>query len=1231
MRTRKPGVLRIPCSVLTVLAAILISAAAPAGAVWLPDGLPVCTATGYQGSLVTAPDGFGGLLLVWQDHRAAQLKIYAQRIDATGDLLWTTNGVLVGADPGYHPWICADGTGGAYITWESRAGGYGSTFVQHLNGAGAKLWASAGISIAGGSAASDNSLPACTGDGLGGVIVGWVQDANPPTEDNQVVAQRMSSAGTLRWGSQGVLVTDDIRVGQEIDLVTDEPTNGALFGWATTLNNAMVQRLNLGGTRCMGTAGHYVGYAAPGSRVRVCDRVRVTQGAYVMIRGGSSFAVIAVDSTGYQFWGATVFSGDYVNNVPGYEFRVIDNDLNGAWAVWDVITNTGGGRGVYAQELEWDGVPMFEDPIRVSDGTTGNHLPDATVSYYLLVTWVDDSGTTPRLKYTHVDPGIGYPFAEKLVPGGYSSLRPCIAANDPDVVSHPFPLIAWQDERVGGGEIDIYAIGLDTDGDPTHPNLVATALNPATEPGLAGSGWNSFFVKVKNTGTCQADSFWTTIFPNQVQQPHVGDEPPGTVHSVHCGPLAAGDSVVVDVQITAPMTGQTWSMWAFADYRGDVEEFGEESDNTFGPRSYQWRALANLEITRVVVGNPKPYPMEFVSTTVTVKNTGTAAASPVWIDYFYNSASPPPAGSHGDQRHVVFSLSPGDSIVWTTSPTTSTEFMRCSSYFRVDTDNIIEEENEADNLSGPHYIDWQIPPEDGWPRVAGANFHSSPAIASLDGDPTTLEVVIGCDDGKLYAFKPGGGNVPGWPVTLGDSIKSSPAVGDIAGDYHNEVVVGCRDGKLYAYDYTGAKLWEYAAAGPVNTTPVLAELDTDDKLEIVFSSGGSLYALEGNGSAHAGSWPYSAGPGGIFTSPAVGNVDGAGSLEIAVIAHGYTKPVQSKVFLLKPNGTLYSGSWPAVIDTVVVADPVLGDVVSPDTDLEIVSGGLNGKVYVWNKNAALWPSPPRVSGAIETSPALHHLDRDDQLEIVVTSREYMSPMPPHWDGFVTGVDNTGSVLWTRSPGDWSFSSVAMPPAIIAGRTVGDIIVGSPEHYLQGYNNTGDPNYGFPLDARKAIFTSAAVGNIDDDAWLELVVAGGDSIRVWELCSTRYPLANLWWPMFRHDRAHTGCYGFDVPTGVDDGETAAPSANAIRAIYPNPFNPTARIAFDVSARSRVELAIYDVSGRRVAVLVDRELEAGRYESVWNGRDREGRTASSGVYFCRLDAAGGTETRKLVLIR
>jgi len=53
-------------------------------------------------------------------------------------------------------------------------------------------------------------------------------------------------------------------------------------------------------------------------------------------------------------------------------------------------------------------------------------------------------------------------------------------------------------------------------------------------------------------------------------------------------------------------------------------------------------------------------------------------------------------------------------------------------------------------------------------------------------------------------------------------------------------------------------------------------------------------------------------------------------------------------------------------------------------------------------------------------------------------------------------------------------------------------------------------------------------------------------------------------------------------------------------YPNPFNPSTEISFSIPSRSNVRLVIHDVLGRKIATLVDRELDAGEYISRWNGR-------------------------------
>jgi hypothetical protein len=60
-------------------------------------------------------------------------------------------------------------------------------------------------------------------------------------------------------------------------------------------------------------------------------------------------------------------------------------------------------------------------------------------------------------------------------------------------------------------------------------------------------------------------------------------------------------------------------------------------------------------------------------------------------------------------------------------------------------------------------------------------------------------------------------------------------------------------------------------------------------------------------------------------------------------------------------------------------------------------------------------------------------------------------------------------------------------------------------------------------------------------------------------------------------------------------------------------------------------VYNVAGQLVATLVDNEPVSGETVIQWDGRDRFGHEIASGVYFCRLDAAGAHETRKMVVIR
>ncbi len=92
-----------------------------------------------------------------------------------------------------------------------------------------------------------------------------------------------------------------------------------------------------------------------------------------------------------------------------------------------------------------------------------------------------------------------------------------------------------------------------------------------------------------------------------------------------------------------------------------------------------------------------------------------------------------------------------------------------------------------------------------------------------------------------------------------------------------------------------------------------------------------------------------------------------------------------------------------------------------------------------------------------------------------------------------------------------------------------------------------------------------------------------------------------------------------------------STRMILRASPNPFNSTVRVGFTLPTTERVLLAVYDVSGRRLKTLRDSMLPAGRYEIEWDGRTDEGRPASSGTYFVRLESSDTSETVKAVLLR
>jgi hypothetical protein len=83
--------------------------------------------------------------------------------------------------------------------------------------------------------------------------------------------------------------------------------------------------------------------------------------------------------------------------------------------------------------------------------------------------------------------------------------------------------------------------------------------------------------------------------------------------------------------------------------------------------------------------------------------------------------------------------------------------------------------------------------------------------------------------------------------------------------------------------------------------------------------------------------------------------------------------------------------------------------------------------------------------------------------------------------------------------------------------------------------------------------------------------------------------------------------------------------------PNPFNPVTDIKFSLPRSARVDLRVYDVSGRLVRTLRTGELTAGPHSERWDGRDESGLGVASGIYFARLLVDGDSSIKPMALVR
>jgi photosystem II stability/assembly factor-like uncharacterized protein len=105
---------------------------------------------------------------------------------------------------------------------------------------------------------------------------------------------------------------------------------------------------------------------------------------------------------------------------------------------------------------------------------------------------------------------------------------------------------------------------------------------------------------------------------------------------------------------------------------------------------------------------------------------------------------------------------------------------------------------------------------------------------------------------------------------------------------------------------------------------------------------------------------------------------------------------------------------------------------------------------------------------------------------------------------------------------------------------------------------------------------------------------------------------------------------DAVAGIPDDDEI-PSVVSELSNYPNPFNPVTTVSYALTEAAEVDLAVYDLAGRRVRTLERGRRDAGRHETVWDGATSGGRSAASGTYFLRMNAGGRVSVAKMNLVK
>jgi hypothetical protein len=332
---------------------------------WPTCGVRVCTATGYQqaGSAVT--DGHGGVIVFWTDYRTSPPKVFAQRVNTNGSLLWDPSGVRIcpaDSAQGFGH-AMSDAAGGALVLWfDTRRApppfpphyytNY-DVFAQRIDAAGNLSWDSAGVPVCADSGYRSLSFSCLASDGAGGIIVAFSNGM-----DGHIYAQHLDASGTRQWTPDGSLIptsggdTDlapDGRGG--IWILTSDGRTGPFYVW--------VQHLDSSGNLVSTPGGILVCNATNETAIGAFNSAAVDDSGGVIVTWSDTRNNVDRDIYAQRVLASGVVdprwpvNGAPVCTAPGVQINpaILSDGLGGAIITWYDARNPSTGYDIYAQRV----------------------------------------------------------------------------------------------------------------------------------------------------------------------------------------------------------------------------------------------------------------------------------------------------------------------------------------------------------------------------------------------------------------------------------------------------------------------------------------------------------------------------------------------------------------------------------------------------------------------------------------------------------------------------------------------------------------------------------------------------------------------------------------------------------------------------------------------------------------------------------------------------------------